>query len=276
MRVSIGGKVLAVFALLLVVALVLIPLYWMAASSVKSPREIIARKITLIPQSFTTQHYDKLLTSSNFPRYTANSVIVALGTMVISTALATLAAYGVYQVRFPGHKMFLRAMLVAYAFPAILLLVPLYLVLNQLRLIDTHLGLIVVNVTFTAPFSVWLLQAFFQGVPQDVIDAALVDGADRLYVLWRIVLPLIAPGIAAIAIFCFVTSWTEYLFASILINSDALRTLPPGLAGIIGQYQIDWGLLMAGAVAVTLPVVLLLALVGRSFVRGLTQGAVKV
>lgn len=270
------SKLLSTALLLLIVSIVLIPLYWMAASSVKAPREIISRRVTLFPQSFTTQHYDKLLNSSNFPRYTVNSVIVSAGTMVISVTLAVLAGYAIYQIRFPGHRVMLRLMLVAYAFPAILLLVPLYLVLNQLKLLNSHLGLIVVNVTFTAPFSVWLLQAFFRGVPQDIIDAAMVDGAGRLYVLWRIVLPLISPGIAAIAIYCFITSWTEYLFASILIDSDALRTLPPGLAGIIGQYQIDWGLLMAGAVAVTLPVVILFALFGRGFVSGLTQGAVKV
>jgi len=261
--------------LLTVLALVLIPLYWVLASSVKAPPEIISRNITLIPKTFVATHYQKLLTASNFPRYTLNSLVVSTGTMIISVTLATLTAYGIYQIRFPGHKVLLRLMLVAYAFPTILLLVPLYLVLNQLGLVNTLFGLIVVNVTFTAPFSVWLLQAFFRSVPQEVIEAALVDGANRLYVLWRIVLPLIAPGLAAVAIYCFITSWTEYLFASILIDSDALRTLPPGLAGIIGQYQIDWGLLMAGAVAVTLPVVLLFAAFGRNFVSGLTQGAVK-
>ncbi|MDW8298582.1 MAG: carbohydrate ABC transporter permease [Anaerolineae bacterium] len=270
------GKLLGTAALLIVLFTVLFPIYWMAASSVKIPREIIARRVTLVPQSFTTQHYEKLLSASNFPTYTVNSLIVSLSTMVISVTLAVLAGYGVYQTKFFGSQTFLRAMLVAYAFPTVLLIVPLYFVLSALGLVDTYYALIIVNVTLTAPFAVWLLQAFFRSVPQDIVDAALVDGAGQLFVLWRIVLPLIAPGIAAISIFCFVTSWTEYLFASILINSDALRTLPPGLAGIIGQYQIDWGLLMAGAVAVTLPVVIIFALFGRSFVSGLTQGAVKV
>lgn len=276
MRQSVLSKIFGTVALLVVLFIVLFPIYWMAASSVKVPREIIARRVTLVPQSFTTQHYEKLLNASNFPVYTLNSLIVSLGTMVISVTLAVLAGYGVYQTKFFGSQTFLRAMLVAYAFPTVLLLVPLYFVLSAFGLIDTRWALIIVNVTLTAPFAVWLLQAFFRSVPQDIVDAALVDGAGRLFVLWRIILPLITPGIAAISIFCFVTSWTEYLFASILINTDALRTLPPGLAGIIGQYQIDWGLLMAGAVAVTLPVVVIFALFGRSFVSGLTQGAVKV
>ncbi|MFQ3535345.1 MAG: carbohydrate ABC transporter permease [Aggregatilineales bacterium] len=276
MRQSAFSKLLSSLALLIVLFVITFPIYWMAASSVKVPREIIARRITLFPQSFTTQHYEKLLSASNFPTYTYNSTVVALSTMLISVSLAVLAGYGIYQTKFWGSQTFLRAMLVAYAFPTVLLLVPLYFVLSGLGLIDTYFALIIVNVTLTAPFAVWLLQAFFRSVPQDVIDAALVDGAGQLFVLWRIVLPLIAPGIAAISIFCFVTSWTEYLFASILINTDALRTLPPGLAGIIGQYQIDWGLLMAGAMAVTLPIVIVFALFGRSFVSGLTQGAVKV
>jgi ABC-type glycerol-3-phosphate transport system permease component len=276
MRGSFWGKLLGTAALLAVLFVILFPIYWMAASSVKVPREVIARRVTLVPQSFTTQHYEKLLSASNFPTYTFNSAVISLSTMIISVSLAVLAGYGIYQIKFAGRQVFLRAMLVAYAFPTVLLLVPLYFVLSALGLIDTHFALIIVNVTLTAPFAVWLLQAFFRNVPQDVIDAALVDGAGQLFVLWRIVLPLIAPGIAAIGIFCFVTSWTEYLFASILINTDALRTLPPGLAGIIGQYQIDWGLLMAGAVAMTLPLVIVFALFGRSFVSGLTQGAVKV
>jgi ABC-type glycerol-3-phosphate transport system permease component len=276
MRQSVFSKLFGSLALLAVLFIVLFPIYWMAASSVKVPREIIARRVTLVPQSFTTQHYEKLLSASNFPVYTFNSLVVSISTMLISVTLAVLAGYGVYQTRFFGSQTFLRAMLVAYAFPTVLLLVPLYFVLSTLGLIDTAYALIIINVTLTAPFAVWLLQAFFRSVPQDIVDAALVDGAGQLFVLWRIVLPLIAPGIAAISIFCFVTSWTEYLFASILINTDALRTLPPGLAGIIGQYQIDWGLLMAGAVAVTLPVVIIFALFGRSFVSGLTQGAVKV
>jgi multiple sugar transport system permease protein len=276
MRMSFWGKLLGTAALLAVLFVILFPIYWMAASSVKTPREVIARRVTLVPQSFTTQHYEKLLSASNFPTYTFNSAVISLSTMIISVSLAVLAGYGVYQTKFVGRRVFLRAMLVAYAFPTVLLLVPLYFVLSALGLIDTYFALIIVNVTLTAPFAVWLLQAFFRNVPQDVIDAALVDGAGQLFVLWQIVLPLIAPGIAAIGIFCFVTSWTEYLFASILINTDALRTLPPGLAGIIGQYQIDWGLLMAGAVAMTLPLVIVFALFGRSFVSGLTQGAVKV
>ncbi len=268
-------KLVLMALLALLLFFILVPFYWMVSSSIKAPPEIISRRVTIIPQSFVLDHYGKLLNSSPFIRYTGNSTLVALGTTAISVILAVLAAYGIFEMRFPGHRTALRLMLVAYAFPGILLLVPLYILMSSIRLVDSPLALMVINVVFTAPFSVWLLQAFFRTIPSSITDAALVDGAGRMYILWRIILPLIAPGIASIAIFSFVTVWTEYLFASIMINSDAFRTLPPGLAGIIGQYQIDWGLLTAGAVATTIPVIVLFAFFGRYFVRGLTQGAVK-
>jgi multiple sugar transport system permease protein len=268
-------KLILMILLALLLFFILVPFYWMVSSSVKAAPEIISRRVTIIPQSFVLDHYGKLLNSSPFIRYTGNSTLVALGTTAISVVLAVLAAYGIFEMRFPGHRTALRLMLVAYAFPGILLLVPLYILMSSIRLVDSPLALMVINVVFTAPFSVWLLQAFFRTIPSSITDAALVDGAGRMYILWRIILPLISPGIASIAIFSFVTVWTEYLFASIMINSDAFRTLPPGLAGIIGQYQIDWGLLTAGAAAATIPVIVLFAFFGRYFVRGLTQGAVK-
>ena len=147
--------------------------------------------------------------------------------------------------------------------------------LSQLGLIDRLLALIIINVTFTAPFAVWMLRAFFTTIPLELEEAAALDGANRLQALTYIMLPLSAPGVASVAIFAFITSWTEYMFASVLILSDANRTVPVGLAGIIGQYQVDWGLLLAGATVTMLPVLILFSLVGRSFVEGLTAGAVK-
>jgi len=138
MRVAFWGKLLGTVALLAVLFVILFPIYWMAASSVKTPREVIARRVTIVPQSFTTQHYEKLLSASNFPTYTFNSAVISLSTMIISVSLAVLAGYGVYQTKFVGRQVFLRAMLVAYAFPTVLLLVPLYFVLSALGLIDTY------------------------------------------------------------------------------------------------------------------------------------------
>jgi ABC-type glycerol-3-phosphate transport system permease component len=142
-------------------------------------------------------------------------------------------------------------------------------------LIDNLFALVIVNVTFAVPFAIWMMRAFLAAVPIEIEEAARLDGASRLTILRRIVLPLIAPGVASVAIFAFVTSWTEYLFASVLIQSDAHKTIPVGLAGIIGQYQVDWGLMLAGATITTLPVIALFAFIGRYFVAGLTAGAIK-
>lgn len=262
-------------AIFLLALLVLGPFYWIFSASIKIPQEIIARVPTLFPQSFTLQHYDKLLNSSAFPTYLMNSILVSAGTMIITVVLATLAAYGLYRLKFPGRGMMFRVILVTYAFPGVLLLIPFYTMMSRLRLIDSIVALIIINVTFAAPFAVWMLQAFFRTIPVELEEAAALDGASRIKIILRILLPLAAPGVASIAIFAFIMSWTEYMFASVLIISDANRTLPVGLAGIIGQYQIDWGLLLAGATLTTIPVLILFAFVGRWFVEGLTAGAVK-
>jgi ABC-type glycerol-3-phosphate transport system permease component len=262
---------LVIILLILVVA----PFYWIFSASIKVPQEIIARVPTLIPQSFTLQHYDKLFASSDFPGYLLNSTVVAGNTMLITVVLSTMAAYGIYRLRFPGRQLMFRVILITYVFPGILLLIPLYGLMSQFGLVDTLWSLVAINVTFTSPFAVWMLQAFFKAVPPELEEAAALDGAGRFETITQVVLPLTAPGIASIAIYAFIYSWTEYLFASVLILSDANRTVPVGLAGIIGQYQVDWGLLLAGATITTLPVLILFALVGRHFVEGLTAGAVK-
>lgn len=266
------GITLSVLVLLIVV---IAPFYWIFSGSIKTTQEILSPAPTFFPQSLTLQHYDKLLASSNFPRYMLNSGIVALLTMLITVTLSVMAAYAIYRLEFPGRRWLVRVILATYIFPGILLLIPLYGMLSQLRLVDTLWALVIINVTFAAPFAVWMLQAFFQAVPYEVEEAAALDGANRVTIIWRIFLPLTAPGIASIAIYAFISAWTEYMFASVLILSDANRTLPVGLAGIIGQYQVDWGLLLAGATATTLPVLILFSLVGRSFIEGLTAGATK-
>ncbi|MDY0094797.1 MAG: carbohydrate ABC transporter permease [Candidatus Vecturithrix sp.] len=275
MSVHLKGRLLIILSLLFLLLLVFAPFYWIFSASIKSPQEIIHRVPTLFPHSFTLQHYDKLLRSSDYPTYLWNSLLVAVGTMAITVVLATLAAYGLYRIKFPGRQVIFRIILVTYAFPGVLLLIPMYSVMSAVGLIDRLAALIIVNVTFAAPFAVWMLQAFFRTIPIDLEEAARLDGATLLQILLKIMLPLSAPGIASIAIFAFIMSWTEYMFASILVNSEASRTLPVGLAGIIGQYQIDWGLLLAGATLTTLPVILLFSFVGRHFVEGLTAGAVK-
>ncbi len=268
-------KVLLGIAVVVLLIVVVAPFYYVITSSIKAPQEIIAWVPTFVPRSFTWQHYEKLFQSSAFPTYLLNSVVVALATMLICVLLSTLAAYGLYRLNLPGRDFLFRIILITYAFPGVLLLIPLYGMLSRLDLIDRQVALVIVGVTLAAPFAVWMLRAFFSTIPLELEEAAALDGASRLQALVRVILPLAAPGVASVAIFAFITSWTEYMFASVLIISDANRTVPVGLAGIIGQYQVDWGLLLAGATVTMLPVLILFSVVGRNFVEGLTAGAVK-
>lgn len=257
------------------VGLVGLPFWWVISGSFKLPQEIIARVPTMIPQSFTWQHYDKLLSSSDYGTYLVNSLLVSSLSALITLLLAIPAGYAFFRLRFRGRETLYRVILLAYAFPSIVVLIPLFTMFARMGLVDTRLSLIIVNVAFALPFAIWMLRSFFGSIPREIEEAARLDGGPPLTVLWRIMIPLTAPGIAAVAIFAFVTSWTEYVFASVMILSDARRTIPVGFSGIIGQYQVDWGLLLAGASLAILPVVIVFALIGRWFVTGLTEGAVK-
>jgi ABC-type glycerol-3-phosphate transport system permease component len=275
MNRTLSARIGITVSVIVLLVLVIAPFYWIFASSIKTTQEILSSTPSFLPQTFTLQHYDKLLASSNFPRYLVNSAVVAVMTMVITVILSVMASYAIYRLEFPGRRWLVRVILATYIFPGILLLIPLYGMLSQLKLIDSLWALVIINVTFASPFAVWMLQAFFQAIPYEVEEAAALDGASRVTIILKIFLPLTAPGIASIAIYAFISAWTEYMFASVMILSDANRTLPVGLAGIIGQYQVDWGLLLAGATVTTLPVLILFSFVGRSFIEGLTAGATK-
>jgi multiple sugar transport system permease protein len=257
------------------VLLVFAPFYWIVISSFKTPPEVIRYPPTLVPQTFTLQNFQKLFASTDYGRYLLNSLMIAFATTLITVPMATLASYAVYRLEFPGRFLLLKLLVGTYVFPSILLLIPLFQLMAQLGLINSLWSLVVVNVTFTAPFSVWLMRAFLESVPAELEEAAALDGAGFFQALWFVIFPILRPGMATIAIFTFITVWTEYPFASQLIVEHARRPLPVGLASIIGQYQIDWGLLAAGAVFMVLPVVVLFAFIGRYFVEGLTTGALK-
>lgn len=275
MRRSLPQSASLYAGLLFLVLIIGLPFWWVVTGSIKLPREIIQRVPTMFPQSFTLQHFEKLLQSSDFPTYLVNSLMVALFSTAVTVLLALPAAYAFFRMEFPGRNTLYRVILLAYAFPGVVVLIPLYGLFSKAGLIDSRVSLVIVNVAFALPFSIWMMRSFLASVPKEIEEAAVIDGAPTTTILLRILMPLIAPGIASVAIFAFISSWTEYLFASVLIVSDARRTIPVGFAGIIGQYQIDWGLLLAGATAATVPVVILFALVGRWFVSGLTEGAVK-
>ena len=262
-------------AMAVLVVLVLGPLYWVTVSSLKSREEILRTTPTLIPESVTLDSFTQLFTATDYQTYLVNSFIVSLLTAVLTVLVAFLGAYGLYRLRIPGGEKIAGLVLLSYMIPGTLLLVPLYQVFAQLRIVNTHTALVLVNIAFTAPFCTWLLRGFLQAVPREVDEAAAVDGAGPVRTMLSVVLPLMAPGLATVAVYAFVYSWTEFVFASQLLIDDQLKTLPIGLSAIMGQYTVNWGLLMAGTVCTMVPAIVAFMFVGKYFVGGLTAGAVK-
>ncbi len=270
-----AGTVVLVAGILFFLGLIGLPFWWVVTGSFKEPQDIIARVPTLFPQSFTLEHYVRLLSASDYGTYLINSFIVSGLSAFLTLLLAVPCGYAFFRLEFKGREIYYRIILLAYAFPSIVVLIPLFAIFARIGLIDTLAALVIVNVAFALPFAIWMLRSFFASIPKEIEEAARLDGGPLLTVLWRIMIPLTAPGIAAVAIFAFVVAWTEYVFASVMILSDAHRTVPVGFSGIIGQYQVDWGLLLAGVSLAVLPVLIVFALIGRWFVTGLTEGAIK-
>lgn len=254
---------------------VLGPMYWVTASSLKGREEILRSDPTIIPESPTLRSFVQLLNATDYPTYLTNSMIVAFSTSAVTVAVSFMGAYGLYRLRIPFGNKIAGLVLLAYMIPGTLLLVPIYQMFARLRIVDTHLALVLVNVAFAAPFCTWLLRGFLQAIPRELDEAAAVDGSGPVRTMFSVVLPLMLPGLATIAVYAFVYSWTEFVFASQLVISDDLKTLPIGLSAIMGQYTVNWGLLMAGTVFTMIPAIVPFLFVGKYFIGGLTAGAVK-
>ncbi len=259
------------FVISLVFAL---PFFYMIATSFKSPGEIFSRPVTFFPRKdWVFQSYYEVWSRGNFEDYFLNSIYVATASTLISVAIATFAGLGFARYKLP--KWLPLTILLSQLFPLVLLVPPFYVLFRQLNLYDTHLALIISYVSFSLPYSVWMLTGYFRSIPLDLEEAAQVDGATRLGAHLRITFPLAAPGIAATIIYCFILAWNEFLFAFTFISSPSMRTLPVGLQSFIGQYKVEWDLLMTGAVVTTIPVVILFIILQRYLVAGMTAGAVK-
>lgn len=264
-----------IIAMSFVTIVVFGPIYWVTMSAFKGPQEIIRRVPSFFPENPTGSNFERLLLATDYSTFLINSIIVSSGTMFGTIAVSLCASYGLYRLKIPGGGKLAGIILLSYMIPGTLLIVPLYGTLNDIGLINSHAGLVLVNVAFTAPFCTWLLRGFLQSIPSEMDDAAAIDGAGPVRTMLQVVFPLLAPGVATVAVFSFVYAWKEFVFASQFIVSDHLSTLPIGLKGIIGQYTVDWGLVMAATVFTLLPSVILFMFIGRFFVRGLMNGATK-
>ena len=261
--------------LILVVIVMLFPFVWMLSTSLKPPEEIFAPAPQWIPTNPTLQNFDYILGRTSFPRYFLNSVVVALVTMVVSVAVTVFAGYALSRYNFRGKQTFSLWLLVSQMFPPMLLIVPIFVLMLETGLYNTHAALVITYGTFALPFSTWMMRSYFDTVPLDLEEAAMVDGCTRLQALGRVVLPLASPGIATVALFVFILAWQEYMFALTLTRTTEMRTLPVGISLFLGEYRVLWGSLMAGSVVVTIPVILLFGYLQRYIVQGLTLGAVK-
>jgi ABC-type glycerol-3-phosphate transport system permease component len=270
------GRIYLYLSVILLMAVVAFPLVWMIGSSFKPKTELYAFPPTFFPRAFTLDNYIELLTQTSFLTYYKNSLIVAGGTTVLSMLIGSFGGYALSRFRYPGFHLFARVTLLAYMLPSIMLVIPLYVFMGDLGLVDTLQGLIVTNTTFTLPFTLWLLRSYFSTIPVELEEAAMIDGCTRFQALWKLILPLAAPGIVATSIFAFTNSWNEFLYSLVFIHKDSLRTLPPGMATFIKTDTVyQWGVLMAAAVLITVPVLVFYLIVQRNLVVGLTDGGVK-
>ena len=269
------ARVTFTYALLIIVlALVLFPIYWMVITSLKLPREIF-RTPTLWPELFTWRNYDELINERGFLTNVKNSLIVAGSVTMISLLISSFAAYSLVRFKYRFKGLIGKVILFAYLTPTTLLFIPLSIVVARLDLGNSLLGLIPIYLTFSLPLSTWLLQGYFRGVPKELEEQAMVDGATRMRALFQILLPLSAPGLAAVAIFTFTGAWNELLLALIFITSESKQTVPVGINSLISADVLPWGTVMAGAVIASLPMMLLYFVSQRFMVQGMTSGSVK-
>jgi ABC-type glycerol-3-phosphate transport system permease component len=262
------------WAIAMLVGVFLFPLYWAAVASF-TPESQLFGHIGLIPTGFVIDHYRAVFTERALGTAVWNSLIVAGTTTLLCVPIGALCAYALARLPFRGRTLVLTSVLAISMFPQISIVSPLYLLLRELRLIDTYAGLVLPYLTFAMPLTIWLLVGFFRQLPRELEEAALMDGAGQLRTLWAIVLPLSWPGLGTTAILTFLYCWNEFLFALCFTLGPDRYTVPVAIALFRGQYQVPWGQILAGALVATLPVAILVFVAQRRIVAGLTSGAVK-
>jgi len=267
--------VLSATIAIVVVIFAFAPILWTALTSLKAESDIVTSSIRYIPSKLTLENYDKLWSQSDYPRLLKNSAIVTVITVIMSLVIGIFAGYSISRYRFRGRGGLMIFYLVIRMFPFTLLLIPLFIMLRNLRLFDTHFGLALTYTTFLLPLCVWILKGFFDGIPPDLEEASRVDGSTRLGALVRIVLPLARPGIAATTVFIAIGAWNEYLWALLLTTASGARTWPVGLQLMVGEFQMPWGTLSASGIVSIIPIMIGFAFVQRALVSGLMTGGVK-
>jgi multiple sugar transport system permease protein len=267
--------VLASIVVLAVVTFAIGPIVWTVLTSFKTEDEIVVRDFRFLPTSLTFDNYVTLWERSGYPNLLLNSAIVTGMTVLMSLTIGTVASYSISRYRFRGRSGLMIFYLVIRMFPFTLLLIPLFIMLRNLGLFDSHFGLALTYTTFLLPLCVWMLKGFFDGIPPDLEEASRVDGSTRLGALMRIVLPLARQGIAATTVFIAIGAWNEYVWALLLTTANGARTWPVGLQLMVGEFQMPWGVLSASGIISIIPIIIGFAIVQRALVSGLMTGGVK-
>lgn len=257
-----------------------LPMAWMVITSLKSQLAALQYPPQWWPEEVTFQNYLRLLSPNNaigheFLRYFWNSLYVSILSTILGVVVAVPAAYAFSRFRFPGRQALFFSVLLRNMFPAVVFLMPLFLMMKWLGLVNTHGSLILTYLTFGLPLSIWLLKGFYDNIPPQLEQAARIDGATRFQAFFHIVMPLSSPGIIATAIYAFIMAWNEYVYALTFLNSKEMLTLPVGLQRFFAEYATDWPGLMAASFIMSVPVVVLFLVLQKYFVRALTEGAVK-
>ncbi|NUP20651.1 MAG: carbohydrate ABC transporter permease [Streptomyces sp.] len=251
------------------------PLYWITVTSLKAPGDIFQFPLAYWPERFSLENYSGLFGTADFGTYLTNSLVVSTVAGATATAISMLSAYVLARFEFRTKSALLMAALVTQMIPSFIALGPLYLLMTDLQLVDNRFGLILVYIAVCIPFCTVMLRGFFENIPDALEEAAMIDGLSRFSALFRVLLPVMRPGIIAAFIFNFVNCWNELFLSVTLMNSDSNKTVPTALNGFISSFNIDWGSMSAAAVLTILPTMLLFAFASRHIVQGLTSGAVK-
>lgn len=264
------------YMLLTVLALaILVPMLWMVVTAFKTEAQTYSPKPEWIPNPFTLGAFGKFFGLYSFGKMTFNSLVTCIFSVIICVASACLAGYGVTRFKFRGRKQLMEFLLITQMFPSVMLVVPFYAVLSQYRLTNNLFGLIIVYAATNVAFSTWMLVSYFKTIPLEIDEAARIDGASNFRTFWSIILPLVVPGIAAVALYVLFNGWNEYMYSSVLISNDSLKTLTVGIISLNTQAQVKWNDLMAASVMSSLPLAALFVCFQNYFIAGMTSGAVK-
>jgi multiple sugar transport system permease protein len=270
-----GWLLVGYLILALAVVWTILPLYWVTISSLKPDADFYKTQDVLWPSHFTFQHYRDMLFASGFPGNLRNSLVVALGTTLVSTVIGSMAGYALVRLRFPGRQVFGRLLIYCYLAPGSILFIPIFAMMVHLNLTNSLFGLGLTYLTFTVPFATWMMMGYMSTVPVELEEAALVDGASRWTSLWRIVLPLTIPALVVVSVFSFTLSWNEFLYALVLVQKQEVMTAPVGLAFLQAGDVFYWGKIMAAALIMSIPPLVLYLIGQKWLVSGWTLGSVK-